>query len=167
MKVLVIPIKPVFAYRIFVGKKKYDLRKFVRRVDVRTGSRVVLYVSGRVKAFMGECTVGRVIQGSPDYVIKVLSEVPDAGVNEEDFNYIKGAKQAIAIEVVNPIVYKRPVELKPILYLFPDYQPPLGIQELDLYEPIVVLVFDKARRLSLERYCNITERYSKTVFNQT
>ncbi|MEM4561884.1 MAG: DNA-binding protein, partial [Desulfurococcaceae archaeon] len=111
MKVLVIPIKPVFAYRIFTGKKRYDLRKLVRRVDIRVGSRVVVYVSGRVKAFMGEYTVGRVVQGPPDYIIKVLSEDPDAGVGEEDYSYIRGAKQAVAMEVVNPIVYKKPVEL--------------------------------------------------------
>ncbi|MEM1641613.1 MAG: DNA-binding protein [Desulfurococcaceae archaeon] len=149
MKVLVIPIKPVFAYRIFTGKKRYDLRKLVRRVDIRVGSRVVVYVSGRVKAFMGEYTVGRVVQGPPDYIIKVLSEDPDAGVGEEDYSYIRGAKQAVAMEVVNPIVYKKPVELKPVLHLFPDYQPPLGIQELDAHEPVVVLVFDRARRMSL------------------
>ncbi len=151
MKVLVIPIRPVFAYRIFMGVKKYDLRKLVREVDIRRGSRVVLYVSGRVKAFMGEYTVGEVIRGPPDYIASVLSNKPNTGVGEEDFKYIAGAKTAVAIEVVNPLVYKTPLELKPILRLFPDYQPPLGVQELDPYEPIVVLVFNKARELSLPK----------------
>lgn len=144
-----IPIKPVFAYRIFTRRKKFDLRKVVREVRVRPGDRVVMYVSGKVKSFMGEYTVGRVIQGPPDYIEQVLREIPDAGVGVEDFGYIKGANRAIAIEVLNPVVYRSPIELKPILRLFPDYQPPLGIQELDPYEPIVVLVFDRARKQTI------------------
>lgn len=143
-----IPIKPVFAYRIFVRQKRFDLRKIVREVRVRPGDRVVMYVSGKVKSFMGEYTVGRVIHGSPDYIEQLLRETPSAGVGVEDFGYIRGADRAIAIEVVDPIVYRNPVELKSVLRLFPDYQPPLGIQELDPYEPIVVLVFDKARKQS-------------------
>mgnify|MGYP001772545462 CR=1 FL=1 len=144
-------IKPVFAYRIFTGKKRYDLRKLTREVNIRSGDRVVLYVSGKVKAFMGEFTVGKVIRGSPEYIMKVLSTDETAGVSSEDFNYIRGAKYAIALEVLNPLIYKKPIELKPVLRLFPDYKPPLGIQELDDYEPIVVLVFDKARSITVGR----------------
>ncbi|MEM1843851.1 MAG: DNA-binding protein, partial [Desulfurococcaceae archaeon] len=73
MNVLVIPIKPVFAYRIFTGRKKYDLRKLSKNgVPVKTGDRAVLYVTGSVKAFMGEYTVGNVIVGTPEYIVKTL-----------------------------------------------------------------------------------------------
>jgi len=149
--VLVTPIKPVFAYRIFVGKKKHDLRKLTSKTpQVRAGDRVVLYVTGTIKAFMGEYTVGGVITGKPDYIIRVLSETLRSGVSEEDFSYIKGSELALAIEVLNPIVYKVPIAMKEVLRIFPDYNPPIGIQKLSAHEPVVTLIFDKARSLSVK-----------------
>lgn len=151
MNVLVVPIKPVFAYRIFTGRKKYDLRRIVKRnVSVKTGNRAILYVTGKVKAFMGEYTVGNVIISTPEYIVKTLSRNPDSGVGEEDFNYIKGAERALAMEVLRPVIYKKPVDMKEVLRIFPDYRPPLGIQKLDEYEPVVVLVFNKARSLTTQ-----------------
>lgn len=151
MSVVVIPIKPVFAYRVLTGKKKFDLRKLVsNEVPVKTGDRVILYVTGSVKAFMGECTVGRVIVGSYNFIKKTLGELPGSGVNEEDFSYIRGAERALAMEMVKPIVYRKPVEMKEVLRIFPDYRPPLGIQKLDEHEPVVVLVFNKARNSTLQ-----------------
>lgn len=148
MGVLVIPIKPLFAYRIFTGRKKYDLRKLIgKEVFIKTGDRAILYVTGTIKAFMGEHTVGNVIVGTPEYIIKTLSKNPESGVSEEDFNYIKAAERALAIEVLRPIIYKKPIDMKDVLRIFPDYRPPLGIQKLDDYEPLVVLVFNKARNL--------------------
>ncbi|MCC6043428.1 MAG: DNA-binding protein [Desulfurococcaceae archaeon] len=147
MVVLVIPIKPVFAYRIFTGRKKYDLRKARSGFLVEPGNRVVLYVSGGVKAFMGEYTVGEVITGSPGYVIREVSRRPSSGVGEEDFSYIRDSKYALAMEVLNPIIYRKPIEMKEVLRIIPDYNPPLGIQKLDDYEPLVVLLFNKARGL--------------------
>lgn len=151
MSVVVVPIKPVFAYRIFTHRKKFDLRKQRHSAPpVKTGSRAVLYVSGSVKAFMGEYVVGEVLTGTPDYIIRVLSRIPDSGVGEQDFAYIKGASYAFAMEVLNPIVYKTPIEMKEVLRIIPDYLPPLGIQKLDEHDPVVVLLFDKAREKSLE-----------------
>lgn len=144
------PIKPKFAYRIFTGVKKYDLRKlFESKPVVKRGDRVVLYVSGRVKAFMGEYTVGEVVVGTPDYVVKFLSRNPAAGLSEEDFEYIKGSPLALAMEVVEPILYRKPVELKTILKIFPDFNPPLRLQKIDDYEPVLVMVLNKARDLSI------------------
>lgn len=144
------PIKPKFAYRIFTGVKKYDLRKlFESRPVVKRGDRVVLYVSGRVKAFMGEYTVGEVLVGTPDYVVRFLSRNPAAGLGEEDFEYIKGSPLALAMKVVEPILYRKPVELKTILKILPDFNPPLRLQKIDDYEPVLVMVLNKARDLSI------------------
>lgn len=152
MGVLIVPIKPVFAYRIFTGRKRYDLRKMIRGASrVESGDRAILYVSGDVKAFMGEFTVGEVITGSPEYIIRELNKRPLSGVGEEDFAYIRGAGLAVAIEVLNPILYKTPVEMKEVLKIIPDYNPPLGIQKLDEYEPLVVLILDKAREKTIRK----------------
>lgn len=146
MYIYVTPIKPIFAYRIFTRRKKYDLRKMkTSYLDMKPGSRVVLYVTGGVKAFMGEYTIGRVITGTPDYILKILTGYSDTGIGEEDFKYIAGSRQAIAIEVVDPVIYRKPLSIKDALKIIPDYNPPLGIQRLDIYEPIVILLFNKAR----------------------
>jgi len=139
------PIKPKFAYRIFTGAKKYDLRKtFEKKPVVKRGDRVILYVSGRVKAFMGEYTVGEVITGTSEYVIKVLSKNPTSGLSKEDFEYIKGSPLALAMEIVNPKLYRKPVELKCILKVLPDFKPPRGLQKLDNYEPLLVMILNRA-----------------------
>jgi len=150
MGVLIVPIKPVFAYRIFTGRKKYDLRKNVRG-GVEPGDRAVLYVSGDVKAFMGEFTVGDVIRGTPEYVIRELQKKPHSGVGEEDFAYIRGSGYAVAMEVLDPLLYKTPVEMREVLRIIPDYNPPLGVQKLDEAEPILVLILDKAREKALRK----------------
>ena len=149
MAVFLMPIKPRFAYRIFTGIKKYDLRKTIEsKPVVKYGDRVILYVSGRVKAFMGEYTVGEVLVGPPEYVIKILSKNPASGLSEEDFKYIRGSPVALAMEILNPILYRKPVELKNILKIFPDFNPPLRLQKIDNYEPLLVMVLNKARSTS-------------------
>lgn len=146
MGVLVLPIKPLFAYRIFTRRKKFELRKIIcDKSIVYSGDRVIVYVSGGVKAFMGEFTVGDVLIGNPDYIARVLSRIQNSGVGEEDLQYIRGVKCAVAIEIIDPLVYKTPVEMRQVLRIFPDYIPPRGIQRLDNYDPLVVLVFNKAR----------------------
>jgi len=143
------PIKPKFAYRIFTGIKKYDLRKTLEsKPPIRTGDRVILYVSEGVKAFMGEYTVGEVIIGPTNYIIKVLSRNPASGLSNEDFEYIKGSPLALAMEVVNPVLYRKPVDLKNALRIVPDFKPPLRLQRIDDYEPILVMVINKARTSS-------------------
>jgi len=143
------PIKPKFAYRIFTRVKRYDLRKtWESKPIVKRGDRVILYVSGRVKAFMGEYTVGEVLLGSPEYIIRLLSRDPTSGVSKEDFEYIRGSPIALAMEVVDPLVYVKPVELKCVLKILPDFNPPLRLQRLDDYEPVLVMLLDKARTSS-------------------
>ena len=60
-------IKPKFAFEIFSGKKKYELRRWIG-VPVSSGSIIVVYVSGSVRAIMGEFKVGRVIEGDAKYL---------------------------------------------------------------------------------------------------
>jgi len=150
MTTFLMPIKPKFAYRIFTGVKKYDLRKTWESTPiVKRGDRVILYVSGRVKAFMGEYIVGDVLVGSPEYIIRLLSRNPASGVGEEDFEYIRGSPLALAMEIINPLVYVKPIELKCVLRILPDFNPPLKLQKLDEYEPILVMLFDKVRLSSI------------------
>ncbi len=144
MAIYIFSIKPVYAYRIFTGVKKYELRRYMG-FEVRRGDRIILYVSGRVKSLMGEFTAGKVITGTPEEVWKRLSKILDTGVGEGDFKYIKGSRQAMAIEVLNPIVYPTPVELETLRRILPDFNPPLSMRQLDEDDPLIKLVIRRIR----------------------
>ncbi|MEM4748427.1 MAG: DNA-binding protein [Thermosphaera sp.] len=140
-------IRPVYAYRIFTGVKKYELRRYLG-FEIERGDEIVLYVSGRVKSIMGEFTAGRVIRGSPEEVWRRLSRIPDAGVGEGDYKYIKGSRQAMAIEVLNPLVYPSPVDLTTLRRIIPDFNPPLSMKMLDENDPLIELIIRRVRRLA-------------------
>lgn len=140
-------IKPIYAYRIFTGVKKYELRRYVG-FEIEHGDEIILYVSGRVKSIMGEFTAGRVIKGAPEEVWKKLSRIPNTGVGEGDYKYIKGSRQAMAIEVLNPLVYPSPVELNTLRRILPDFNPPLSMRMLDENDPLIELIVKRVRRLA-------------------
>ncbi|ADV65594.1 DNA-binding protein [Desulfurococcus mucosus] len=147
MQVYLFSIKPVYAYRVFTGSKKFELRRFLG-LSVERGDRVILYVTGRVKAVMGEFTAGRVIRGRPEYVWKRLKAIGDTGVSGEDYRYIAGSRDAMAIEVVDPLMYRQPIRLQALRRVFPDFNPPMSMRLLDPLDPVVRMVFDKAREFS-------------------
>ncbi len=138
-------IKPKFAYQIFTGKKKYELRRHVG-IDIEEGAKIVLYVSGNVRAIMGEFTAGKIIKGSALYVWNKAMEQGDVGLDEDDWPYIKGSKTALAIEVRNPRIYKRPISLNEIRRIIPNFMPPLSYRILYENEPLHMIV-EKLRTL--------------------
>lgn len=140
-------IRPIYAYRVFAGKKKYELRKNVPW-EVNRGDRVILYVSGRVQAVMGEFAVGRVIAGPADSVWKRLSRIPDTGITDDLYRYIAGGTRALAVEVVDPIVYRYSVKLSDLRAILPGFNPPLSVMKLDENDPFVRLIANKLRDIS-------------------
>ncbi|MCY0867921.1 MAG: DNA-binding protein [Desulfurococcus sp.] len=151
MRVFIFSIKPVYAYRIFTGSKRFELRRFLGRY-VERGDRIVLYVTGRVKAIMGEFTAGDVIKGPPEYIWRRLEALEYTGVLAGDYRYISGSKTAMAIEVVNPLMYKQPIPLRTIRRIFPDFNPPMSMRELDPFDPVVELLLNKAVDASRRRW---------------
>lgn len=138
-------IKPKFAYQIFTGKKRFELRRYIG-VDIEEGSKVILYVSGNVRAIMGEFTVGQVIKGSSLYVWNRALKYRDAGLDEDDWPYIRGSKIALAIEVREPKMYRRPISLSEIRKIIPNFMPPLSYRVLHVNEPLH-MVIEKLRAL--------------------
>jgi len=138
-------IKPKFAYQIFTGKKRFELRRYVG-VDIKEGSKIILYVSGNVRAIMGEFTVGKVIKGSALYVWNKALEYGDVGLDEDDWPYIKGSKIALAIEVREPKVCRRSLTLSEIRKIIPNFMPPLSYRVLYMNEPLHMII-EKLRTL--------------------
>ncbi|HID72513.1 TPA: DNA-binding protein [Candidatus Micrarchaeota archaeon] len=137
-------IRPKFAYEIFSGKKRYELRRWIG-VPVEPGSTVVVYVSGDVRAIMGEFTAGEVLLDSPTNQWRRVTSVPGSGIGRDDWPYIRGAKRAVAIEVVNPRVYRNPVRLETLRSIFPGFNPPLSYRLLAEGDPLLELLIKALR----------------------
>ncbi|RLG80962.1 MAG: DNA-binding protein [Thermoprotei archaeon] len=137
-------IKPKYAYRIFAGIKKFELRRWFGLKPVQ-GSVIIVYASGNVKAIIGEFRVGRVLFAKPNEIWDALSEMKEAGIGSDDYQYIRGSKYALAIEVVDPVLYTKPITLKELKSIIPGFMPPLSFRELRPYEPLYELIVRKAR----------------------
>ncbi|MEZ0394296.1 MAG: DNA-binding protein [Desulfurococcaceae archaeon] len=133
-----ISVRPKFAYRMLLGVKKYELRRWPRVVP-RKGSRVVIYASGTVQSIVGEFVVGRVIEGDYESVASALRGL-ESGLTGEDLSYIRGARKCIAIEVLSPRPYARPLSLAELRLVAPWFRPPRSIAELDPCDPLAMII---------------------------
>ncbi len=143
-KMYLMSIKPKYAYRIFSGVKKFELRRWIG-LAVESGSTVFVYASGKVRALIGEFRVGRVFYGTPSRVWGYVQSFSASGVYSEDRVYISGSKKALAIEVLEPRLYRYPIKLDELRLVLPDFNPPLSFREVDPNEPLYRLVIRRLR----------------------
>lgn len=141
-----ISIKPKYAYRIFAGVKKYELRRWFG-VKPQPGSLMIVYVSGNIRSLIGEFKAGKVLYGTPSKIWEIVTSQPNTGIFPEDKSYIVGGNPAIAIEILEPRLYRRPVTLDEIRRIIPDFTPPLSFRELYPHEPLYRLLIRKLRKL--------------------
>lgn len=139
-------IRPKFAYQIFAGQKKFELRRWIG-IPVEPGSTIIVYVSGTVKAIVGEFKVGKVIVGPPRKVWNEVMKYPSPGIDEDDWPYIAGSKRAMALEVLEPHIFSRPVKLEELRNIIPGFMPPLSYRVLYEGEPLSRLLIDYLRRM--------------------
>ena len=146
-----ISIRPQYAYQIFRGVKKFELRRNVGP-DIPEGSVMIVYASGNVKAIVGEFRVVRVIAGSAEHVWREVMKHPSPGVGSDAWPYIRGAERALALEVGSPTLYPRRVTLEELRRIIPGWMPPLSYKVLREGDPVYELVIKPLRRLAgLER----------------
>lgn len=144
--IYLISIRPVYAFQIFRGVKRFELRRGVAG-SIPEGAVMVVYASGNVRAIVGEFRVGRVIRGTADQVWRQVMEERDSGVGGDAWRYIRGADKAMALEVVEPVLYPRRVTLEEIRRVVPGWNPPLSYKLLREGEPVYELIVRKLRRL--------------------
>jgi predicted transcriptional regulator len=154
-EIYLMSIRPKYSRAIFTGIKKYELRKLSGLPPIPEGSIVVVYTSGNVRSIVGEFRAGRVLQASPE---RIWAETrrPGTGIGEDAWDYIRGAKKAMAIEVLEPRLYPRPVTLDEVRRIIPGWMPPMSYKRLDEGDPILELIIKPLRR-SLGK----TARHSK------
>jgi len=147
--VMLLSIKPKYAQRILSGYKKFELRTWIGH-EFYPGMLVVMYASGNIRAIVGEFRVGKVYKGRPEYIWGKLIEEggeDQTGVGEEDYVYISRARKALAIEVLEPKKYVRPIRLEEIRILIPRWLPPMSHSLLGLGDPLWEMVIKRLRVL--------------------
>jgi predicted transcriptional regulator len=143
-------IRPKYAKAIFLGIKKYELRRLSGVPPVDEGSIIVVYVSGNVKSIIGEFRAGKVYKASPE-IIWSMTKGPEKGIEEDAWDYIKGAKKAMAIEVKDPKLYPRPVSLEEVRRIIPGWMPPMSYRQIEEGDPILELIIKPLRRYNAPR----------------
>lgn len=104
MKAL-LSIKPEFAEKIFSGEKCFEFRKVAFTKEV---SSIVVYVTAPVGRIVGEFEVAKILLDSPSSLWDKTKN--NAGITENFFfEYFKGCKRAIAIEIAKPIRYEQAI----------------------------------------------------------
>ncbi len=144
--IYLISIRPQFAYQIFRGVKKFELRRWAN-TPVPEGAVMVVYVSGNIRAIMGEFKVGKVIEGNAIDVWREVMKHPSPGVDSDDWPYIRGAQRALALEVVEPAMYPRRISLDELRRIIPGWMPPLSYKLLKEGDPTYELLIKPLRRL--------------------
>jgi len=143
--VYLISIRPVYAYQIFRGTKRYELRRWVAG-EIPEGSVMVVYASGNVRAIIGEFRVGAVVRGTAEHVWSTVMSDRESGVRGDAWHYIKGSDKAMALQVQEPRLYPRKVTLEEIRRIIPGWNPPLSYKLLREGEPLYELIIRKLRR---------------------
>jgi len=137
-------IRPQYARAIFAGRKKFELRKLAGARVVEEGAVIVVYSSGKVKSIVGEFRAGRIIVGTPERVWASVRR-PGTGIGDDAWPYVRGAKRAMAIEVVDPVLYPSPVALEEIRRLIPGWMPPFSYRRINKGDRIYELVIRRLR----------------------
>jgi len=128
-------IKPKYGEEVLSGVKKLELRR--RVAPLHQGDRVVLYFSSPVKAICGEFTAGRIYVGGLEELRRVVAEYPSPGVFEEDWEYvIGGSRPAMAVEVLRPKRYPKPISLSELRRLIAGFRPPMSYRRVKVDEPL-------------------------------
>lgn len=140
-------IRPQYARAIMTGRKKYELRKISSAPEVEEGSIIIVYASGNVKSIIGEFEARRILLGTPEKVWSLVRR-GSSGIGDDAWDYIKGAKRAMAIEVGLRRVYERPVTLEEVRRVIPGWNPPFSYKRLGEGDPILELLLRRLRMFS-------------------
>jgi len=131
--ILLLSIKPVYAEKIFSGKKKVELRRVRSRLNM--GDLVFVYVSSPRKALVGSFEVDRISQ----IEIKIPTDLNyfwemvqvQAGITYEEFeSYYKGASLGVGFFFTKIKIFASPIDLEQLREKIPEFRPPQSYRYL-------------------------------------
>lgn len=115
--IVLLSIKPEFAYKIFDGTKRYEFRRNIfKRKDIR---KILVYASSPVQRIIGEFEISAILHDDVERLWNVTKH--EAGISKESYNqYFENKKKAFAIKIGSTTLYDTPISLSDINV---DYAP--------------------------------------------
>lgn len=115
-RLVVMSLRPQFARAIYSKAKKFEFRRV--RVRLEEGDRVLVYECAPVSHLTGEFRVGEVISGSVSQLVVLETEKSNKAAAKR---YLRGAKIATAIEIINAVRWK---QTRPLVEFLGGRRPP-------------------------------------------
>lgn len=109
--IVLLSIKPEFAYKIFDGTKRYEFRRNIfKRKDIR---KILVYASSPVQRIIGEFEISAILHDDVERLWNATKH--EAGISKEFYNqYFENKKKAFAIKIGSTIRYDTPISLSDI-----------------------------------------------------
>ena len=122
-KNVLLAIKPIHAYNILFGNKKWEYRRV--NMHAEDNARIFLYASAKVHAIVGEAVIEKIVYETVDQIIEhTLNEVTETA---DDLRRVFiGHKRGCAIRLNNPIRYEKQIALTFLRQKIPKFTPPQG-----------------------------------------
>ncbi len=106
-KSIILPVKPIYAEKIILEKKKYEFRKKLCTENI---DKMYLYATAPVKKIVGEVEILEKYSMKKENLWEETRE--ESGISEEFFNeYLKNQRRACAYKLGKPVRYEVPMEL--------------------------------------------------------
>ena len=116
MKAVLLSIKPEFAYKIFDGTKKYEVRKQIFKDS--SIKKVIVYSSSPEQKVIGEFKIDTILSDTPSAIW--LQTRDYSGISQAFYDeYFRGRQNAYAIKVASTRIYEQKKDLSDFDIMFP------------------------------------------------
>jgi predicted transcriptional regulator len=123
-KVALMSIMTKHSNKIFEGNKLWEFRKMPPRINADDDLEIIVYSSKVEKSIVGKFKAGRILYCQLDELMRITGYENDKEAVEWFKAYYKNKEFCSAIEVLNPIKYKKPISLSMIQQKIPSFRPP-------------------------------------------
>lgn len=133
-KTMLISIKPEYTKKIFRGEKNFELRKTYPKAH--SGMIAIMYASYPKSGFIGHFTVGKIIKEDKKNLWDKYHE--QLGISHTKYNlYFKNYISGVAIEIIDPVLWKNEVPLAKIKKYLQNFSPPQSYSFISRDHPLV------------------------------
>ena len=132
-KVLVISVKPEYAYKILSGEKKIELRKNTPKVS--KDDLVIIYATNPLKAIVGYCRVRGIIIDNPKNIWNSYKN--EAGISKDGFSaYYRNSLYATGILFKDVNSLSNRFTLERVKSFLPNFKPPQSFSYISISDTL-------------------------------
>jgi predicted transcriptional regulator len=120
-KLMLISITPAFVEKIFAGEKKFELRKTLPKIS--HGVIAVIYATSPKKSLIGHFKIGKIFNEEIEKLWDSYNQ--NFGISQSQYQlYFNNYNKGVAIEIIEPIKWKKEISLSEIRKFKKNFNPP-------------------------------------------